>query len=85
MHFGRLPLLLVLGAVFGAATVASAQRATAAPARSIVLKPARIFDGVGPQLREGEVVLIRGDRIERLPAPRIAGGGSSRKPTRSTV
>jgi imidazolonepropionase-like amidohydrolase len=45
-----LPLLLVLGAVPGVA-------------EPILLKPARVFDGVNPQAHEGWSVLIDGDRI----------------------
>jgi imidazolonepropionase-like amidohydrolase len=36
---------------------------TARTAPSVLLRPARIFDGVSPQLRERWVVLVRGDRI----------------------
>jgi imidazolonepropionase-like amidohydrolase len=67
-------LLLLLGTVMcGLAPVATAQRASPAPSRPILLRPARVFDGVGPQLREGDVVLIRGDRIEAVgPASQVA-------------
>ncbi len=33
------------------------------PARSILLRPAHIFDGVSAQLQSGSVVLVRGDQI----------------------
>ena len=35
-----------------------------APVPPIVLKPARVFDGVAVQPHEGWVVLVRGNRIE---------------------
>ena len=62
MRLGRLPLRCLMSAVFGAAPV-SAQRATTPPPHPIVLRPARVFDGVGP-VRDGIVVLVRGDQIE---------------------
>jgi imidazolonepropionase-like amidohydrolase len=72
MRLARLPLLLALGAMFSVAVVAGAQRAANPPPRAILLRPARVFDGVGPQLRQGDVVLIRGDRIEAVgPAAQI--------------
>ena len=75
MRLRRLPLLAVLGALgaaLGPATSAGAQRATAAPARPILLRPARVFDGTGPGLQEGFVVLVRGERIEAVgPAAQV--------------
>ena len=59
-------VLLVAGVMWGAGSGAGAQRATAAPPRAIVLRPARVFDGVGPGLQEGVVVVVRGDRIEAV-------------------
>jgi imidazolonepropionase-like amidohydrolase len=39
----------------------------------ILLKPARFFDGLGPQAQEGWVVLVRGERIERVgPADQVS-------------
>jgi imidazolonepropionase-like amidohydrolase len=68
----RVPLLLALGAVLGVPTGASAQRGASPPVRTILLRPARVFDGVGPQVREGEVVLVRGERIEAVgPASQV--------------
>src|SRR5258708_27426987 len=32
----------------------------------VLLKPARVFDGVNPQAHEGWVVLVRGERIEKV-------------------
>lgn len=62
------PLLLLAGAVHGAA----AQRTPATPAPPVLLRPARVFDGVGPGLREGVVVLVRGERIEAVgPAAQV--------------
>jgi imidazolonepropionase-like amidohydrolase len=34
-----------------------------APQRSVLLKPARVFDGFTPEVHEGWAVLVRGDRI----------------------
>jgi imidazolonepropionase-like amidohydrolase len=47
-------------------TLFSMQAQTKAPAQAAVylLKPARVWDGVADQCREGWVVLVRGDRIE---------------------
>lgn len=42
--------------------ISSASRADESP-RTVLLKPARVFDGVTPQPHEGWVVLVRGDRI----------------------
>ena len=51
----------------------AAQRASQGPARPILLRPARVFDGVGPGLRDGLVVLVRGDRIEAVgPSAQVA-------------
>src|SRR5262245_44413005 len=41
-----------------------ADLAAAEPPRPLLLKPARVFDGVTPQPHAGWVVLIKGDRIE---------------------
>ena len=70
-HLRLLPFVFA-GAVLGATQVAGAQRSAATPAAPILLRPARIFDGVGPGLREGVVVLVRGDRIEAVgPAAQV--------------
>jgi imidazolonepropionase-like amidohydrolase len=58
--------LMCAGLMAGAGTVIKAQRAPTPPARPVVLRPARVFDGVGPGLREGVMVLVRGDRIEAV-------------------
>jgi imidazolonepropionase-like amidohydrolase len=72
MPMRALILSLVL-AISGLAPLAAAQRATAPPPRPILLRPARVFDGVGPGLREGVVVLVRGERIEAVgPASQVA-------------
>jgi imidazolonepropionase-like amidohydrolase len=66
-------LLGWLGAMVTFSTTVSAQRATTAPPRVVVLKPGRVFDGIGPGLREGVVVVVRGDRIETVgPAAQVA-------------
>jgi imidazolonepropionase-like amidohydrolase len=50
----------------------STAQQSAAPARVIVLRPARVFDGVGPGMQEGVVVVVRGDRIEAVgPASQV--------------
>lgn len=71
----RMPLIAVLGAMIVApvgATSAGAQRATTPPPAVKLLRPARVFDGVGPGLQEGVVVLVRGDRIEAVgPAAQV--------------
>ncbi len=42
------------------------------PARnSLLLKPARVFDGVTPEANEGWVVLVRGLRMNRRSASRV--------------
>ena len=66
MRFGRLPQLAFLAAVLGAAQAAGAQQSATAPSPPVLLRPARVFDGVGPGLGEGVVVLVRGDRIEAV-------------------
>src|SRR5688572_24735067 len=65
MAMRTLILSLLLG-IPGLAPQATAQRATTPPPRAILLRPARVFDGVGPGLREGVVVLVRGERIEAV-------------------
>ncbi|HEY5547670.1 MAG TPA: amidohydrolase family protein [Gemmatimonadaceae bacterium] len=73
MRFGRLPQLAFLAAVLGAAQAAGAQQSATAPSPPVLLRPARVFDGVGPGLGEGVVVLVRGDRIEAVgPAAQVA-------------
>lgn len=52
--------------------------AFAAPPQPILLKPARVFDGITAQPHDGWVVLVRGNRIERagpaseVPVPKDA-------------
>src|SRR6516164_4831939 len=42
------------------------------PDRPILLKPARVFDGVAAEPHEGYVVLVRGERIEEVgPADKV--------------
>ncbi len=65
-------LILVSVATVVLAAESMAQRAAATPAPPVLLRPARVFDGVGPGLREGWVVLVRGERIEAVgPATQI--------------
>lgn len=65
MHPSRWLVMAIVIAMLGTGP-AAAQRSASPPARPIVLRPARVFDGVGPSLREGIVVLVRGDRIEAV-------------------
>jgi len=66
-------LLVFVGAAFAGIEAAGAQRSAAAPVRPVLLRPARVFDGVGPGLREGVVVLVRGERIEAVgPATQVS-------------
>ena len=75
IHHRRWLLPLCLGAILVANARVDAQRATASAPRPIVLRPARVFDGVGPTVREGVVVLVRGERIEAIgPASQVADG-----------
>ena len=49
------------------------------PARVLVLKPARVFDGVGNEARAGWVVVVRGERIEAAgPAGEVATPAGAR-------
>ena len=40
------------------------RRSKAGAARSVVLKPARVFDGINPEAHDGWAVVVRGERIE---------------------
>lgn len=65
--------VICFGVLLTVAPAAEAQRATTPPPRAIVLKPARVFDGNGPGLQEGVIVVVRGDRIESVgPASQVA-------------
>jgi imidazolonepropionase-like amidohydrolase len=65
MHRLALAALVLLGH--------AATGAAAAP-RPILLKPARVFDGVAAEPHEGWVVLVRGERIEAAgPAGEVKG------------
>jgi imidazolonepropionase-like amidohydrolase len=64
--------VVCFGALVTVAPAAVSQGA-AATTRAIVLKPARVFDGAGPGLQEGVVIVVRGDRIESVgPASQVA-------------
>lgn len=54
---------------FACATQGAAQPAGERPSRPILLRPARLFDGVSGQSAAGMVVLVRGDRIVAVGAP----------------
>jgi imidazolonepropionase-like amidohydrolase len=72
MRVRRLPTLLLAVAVCAPALSAAAQPSQAAPPRPVLLRPARVFDGIGPAAREGLVVLVRGERIEAVgPASQV--------------
>ena len=75
MRFVLLLLLCLAIAWPTSQTTSSAQtQSTAAkpPEAVYLLKPARIFDGESAQLREGWVVLVRGEKIEAVgPASQI--------------
>src|SRR5690349_13996287 len=61
---------LLLSTLLVAAVAAS--RARADDARPILLKPARVFDGVAAEPHSGWVVLVRGDKIDAAgPADQI--------------
>jgi imidazolonepropionase-like amidohydrolase len=50
-----------------------------AAAPAILLKPARVFDGVSPEAREGWVVLVRGEKIEAVgPVDQITAPADAR-------
>ena len=66
MNFVMFRRLLLLSAV--ALRPAAAQRGTQPPPQAILLRPARVFDGVDAT-RAGVVVLVRGDRIEAVGTP----------------
>jgi len=57
---------LVLALLCATAGILPAQRRTTPPAKPILLRPARVFDGTASESRPGVVVLVRGDRIERV-------------------
>jgi imidazolonepropionase-like amidohydrolase len=48
------------------ASVSPAQARSGEPVRAIVLRPGRVYDGLGPAAQAGLAVLVRGDRIERV-------------------
>jgi imidazolonepropionase-like amidohydrolase len=63
----RLCLALVVvfaGTSVGPVVAQQPERRRGEPAKPLVLKPARVFDGVSVTPHEGWVVVVRGDRIE---------------------
>jgi imidazolonepropionase-like amidohydrolase len=67
----RLAIAAVLALVAGASPGRTQQ--TAEPPRSVLLRPARVADGLDPESRGGVVVLIRGDTIAAVgPASQVA-------------
>jgi imidazolonepropionase-like amidohydrolase len=61
----RYVILLLLCSVL-ACPIGAAQMTTAQREGIYLLKPARVFDGESAQLRDGWVVLVRGERIEAV-------------------
>ena len=73
----RLPATAGRSAVLRAVLVLSLTpgiaRAQAQPPRAVVLRPARVWDGVADRAVEGLAVLVRGERVERVaPAAELA-------------
>ena len=67
--------LLLIVLLFGQAGATGVNRPASPPA-SVVLKPARVFDGEA--MHEGWAVRVRGDRIEAAgPASEIAAAGAT--------
>ncbi|HSA57584.1 MAG TPA: amidohydrolase family protein [Gemmatimonadaceae bacterium] len=60
---------LVVAGTANRATPVAGQPAAEASARPVLLRPARVFDGVSAQTTTGAVVLVRGDRIVAVGAP----------------
>ena len=54
---------LLVGALAARLLGGAAAAADAAPAETIVLKAAHVFDGTGAALRDGTVVIVQGERI----------------------
>ena len=74
--FGRRWFLILLGLLLAAPVAAQQEPA-------ILLRPARVFDGVDPAPHEGWQVLVRGERIEAVgPEPRRARRRPHRRPAR---
>jgi imidazolonepropionase-like amidohydrolase len=70
-----MPSLLLIVLLFGQAGATGVNRPASPPA-SVVLKPARVFDG--EVMHEGWAVRVKGDRIEAAgPASEIAAAGAT--------
>jgi imidazolonepropionase-like amidohydrolase len=70
-RWGRVRGLAVL-ALVAMSSAAAGQPATTPPARPIVLRPARVFDGTGDRAQPGVVVLVQGERIAAVgPAAQV--------------
>ncbi|HMG48571.1 MAG TPA: amidohydrolase family protein [Allosphingosinicella sp.] len=67
---GRRWFLILLGLLLAAPLPAR-------PEQAILLRPARVFDGVDPAAHEGWQVLVRGDRIEAV-GPNLAAPAGAR-------
>jgi imidazolonepropionase-like amidohydrolase len=76
--------LLALGVSVSLVTAASAQGRAVRPKRaeptgSVLLKPARVYDGAAAEAHEGWAVLVRGERIEQAgPADQIKASAEAR-------
>ena len=74
---GRRWFLILLALLLAAPASAQPQP------RRILLRPARVFDGVDPAPHEGWQVLVRGERIEAAgPGPGRARRRPGRRPAR---
>jgi imidazolonepropionase-like amidohydrolase len=66
---------LFVGLILGLRGMATAQEA-----KPIVLKPARVFDGLSPELHSGWVVVIRGKKIDQAgPAAAVSTPAGARE------
>ena len=64
---GLLLLLTSIAALFQTTPIAQTQSTTPKPPDTVyLLKPAHVFDGESAQLRDGWVVLVRGEKIEAV-------------------
>ncbi len=65
----RLSSLVTTALTLGVALLAPRSGLAQGPATEIILRPARVWDGVSDAPREGQVVLVRGDRIVAVGTP----------------
>ena len=67
------PLLAIAACLIGSATPHARAADTEQAAETIALKAAHLFDGTGTALKDGGVVVVRGDRIVSVGAAAPAG------------